>query len=491
MVRVGADYYLVTSSFEYFPSCPVYHSLDLVHWERVGYALERAEQFAALHDEHPSTYACTLRYHDGTFYALTTDVRGGGNFMVTAKSAAGPWSQPLKIDQGMFDPSLFFDDDGKVYYTRRGPNGQHNIVQAEINVATGKLKGELQTISNGFVMNGAEGPHLFKINGWYYLSLAEGGSRFLHMQTIGRSMSPWGPFEPDPANPWASQHVSWDYPVLTVGHCDLVDTPQHDWWTVCLGTRHYNSRHFSLGRETFLFPVTWTNSWPAINSNDMRSLEVDRSMPAEHGFPASPERDDFSVATLGTEWNVLGPAGLQAMSLRERPGFLRLHGEPAFSLREITAFVGRRQTEWNTVSTARLEFAPKADGEAAGLTVFMSPQYHYDVCKTKRGDKNYVQLVKNVSDMHEVTAEMEVGDGPLLLRVESTAELYQFSFAPEGGSWVRLGAGDERLIASEIANVWSGMYIGMFALSPAGAKTPPADFDWFDYQAKDDRIPTQ
>ena len=122
IVRVGSEYFLTTSSFEYFPSCPVYHSYDLVHWERIGYALGRPEQFAALHDEHPSTYACTLRYHNGRFYAITTDVRGGGNFLVSAENPTGPWSLPVKIDQGMFDPSLLFDNDGKVYYTRRGPD---------------------------------------------------------------------------------------------------------------------------------------------------------------------------------------------------------------------------------------------------------------------------------------------------------------------------------------------------------------------------------
>jgi xylan 1,4-beta-xylosidase len=484
VVRVGSEYFLVTSSFEYFPSCPVYHSYDLVHWERVSYALERPEQFAALHDEDPSTYACTLRYHDGTFYAITTDVRGGGNFMVTAKSAAGPWSLPVAIDKGMFDPSLFFDDDGKVYYTRRGPDKQHNIVQAEIDVATGRLKGELRTISNGFVMDGAEGPHLYKIDGWYYLSLAEGGSRFLHMQTIGRSKSPWGPWEADPRNPWASQHVSWDYPVLTVGHCDLVDTPKKAWWAVCLGTRHANSGHFSLGRETFLFPVTWKDGWPAVSTGDMKSLMVSHAVLGEHPFAAHAGRDDFSRSVLGSDWNVLGPAGLKAMSLTERTGFLRLHGQAAISFQQTTAFVGRRQTEFNTVSTARMEFEPKADGESAGLTVFMSPKYHYDVQKVRRGGKTYVQLVKQVSDMHEVTAEKEVGDGPLLLRIESTAESYKFSFATEGGAWVELGSGQERLIASEIANVWSGMYIAMFAVSPAGEDATPADFDWFEYKVE-------
>lgn len=482
IVRVGADYYLTTSSFEYFPSCPVYHSLDLVHWERIGYAVGRPEQFAVLRDDHPSTYACTLRYHEGTFYAITTDVRGGGNFMVKATNPAGPWSLPITIDQGVFDPSLFFDDDGKVYYTRRGPDPEHDIVQAEIDPATGKLKGELRTISNGFLMHGAEGPHLYKIDGWYYLSLAEGGSRFLHMQTIGRSHSPWGPFAADPANPWASQHISWDYPVQTVGHCDLVDTPQHDWWSVCLGTRRFNASHYSLGRETFLFPVHWKDGWPSIDTALMASLEVRHAPPAGHIFSPAPGRDDFDGRSLASDWNVLGAAGLRTLSLTERPGFLRLHGQPALSFRETSALVGRRQTEWETTSTVRLEFEPKMNGESAGLTIFMAPSYHYDIVKTRHDGSCFVQLIKQVSDMHEVAAEVPITEGPILLRIQSTAETYRFSFAQEGETWIQLGTGDERLIASEIAYVWSGAYLAMFSISPVPEKATPADFDWFDYQ---------
>jgi xylan 1,4-beta-xylosidase len=483
VVRVGNEYFLATSSFEYFPGCPIYHSFDLVHWQRVGYALGRQEQFAALHSEHPSLYACTLRYHGGVFYATTTDVRGGGNFFVTTTNPAGPWSSPVVVDHGMFDPSLFFDDDGKVYYTRRGPRNGENILQAEIDPSTGKLMTPLRTISTGMISQDAEGPHLYKIGGWYYLSLAEGGSRFLHMETIGRSKSPWGPFAPSPSNPWVSQHTSWDDQVRTLGHCDLIDTPEEKWWAVCLGTRHFNYAHFSLGRETFLFPVRWMDGWPSVAHDDVRSLTVDRAPPGDHLFPATPERDDFAETSLGSDWNTIGPLGMQVISLTERPGYLRLHGQPAeLSFQQTTAFVGRRQTEWRTTSTARMEFRPEQSGDRAGLTIFMSPTYHYDICKVWRDGKTYVQLVKQVDDMHIVAAEAPVGQGPLLLRIDSDAEHYRFYYSADQGAWQLLGTGEERLIASEVANVWSGAYLGMFAESQDATHGPPADFDWFDYK---------
>lgn len=483
IVRVGNEYFLATSSFEYFPGCPIYRSFDLVHWDLLGYALGKQEQFAALHSEHPSLYACTLRYHDGVFYAVTTDVRGGGNFFVTAMNPAGPWSNPVVIDHGMFDPSLFFDDDGKVYYTRRGPHDGENIVQALVDPGTGRLLTPLRTISTGIISEDAEGPHLYKIGGWYYLSLAEGGSRFLHMQTIGRSDSPWGPFIPSPTNPWVSQHISWNDQVRTLGHCDLVDTPEGKWWTVCLGTRHFNYAHFSLGRETFLFPVRWKDGWPSVARDDVRSLTVNHAFPDDHPFPAAPERDDFAEPSLRSDWNTIGPSGIQVMSLTERPGFLRLHGQSTgLSFQQTTAFVGRRQTEWRTTSTARLEFHPVQLGDRAGLTVFMSPMYHYDICKIWRDAKTYVQLTKQVDDLHVIAAEALVVDGSLLLRISSDAEHYRFSYSEDGRTWILLGSGEERLIASEVANVWSGAYVGMFAEAQNATSEPPADFDWFDYR---------
>jgi alpha-N-arabinofuranosidase len=481
VVRVGERYYLTTSTFEYFPGCALYSSDDLTHWKRVGYALERPEQFAVLKSEHPALYACTLRYHDGTFYVLTTDVNADHvNFLVTATNPAGPWSDPVPIDHGMFDPSLFFDDDGKVYYQRRGPGDGENIVQAEIDVRTGKLLTPLRTISTGFVTADAEGPHVYKIGGWYYLSEAEGGTEALHQQAIGRAHSPWGPFEPDPANPWATQHTDWGYPVHGVGHCDLVETSGSTWWTVCLGTRNA----FSLGRETFLFPVHWQDGWPAINLKDLKTLTVEGGPASKTPPPEEPARDDFNGPKFGLSWNTIGPLGPANISLAARPGYLRLYGKPdELSFQKPTTFVGRRQTEHKMTATARLEFDPKADGERAGLTVFMSPSYHYDLVKVRRDGRDFIQLVKQVSDIRTVAAEAPVGKSSLLLRVEADERRYSFSFAAADGDWAPLGTADAHLIASEVAEVWTGTYVGLFSVIPDPVHSTPADFDWFEYRA--------
>ena len=251
--RVDGDYYLVTSSMFFYPGVPVYHSQDLVNWELVSHALTTSNQFCLSRNHgNPMMYAATLRYHAGTFYVITTDVQGGGNFFVSATNAAGPWSEPVFVDRPVFDPSLFFDDDGKVYYTRRGDFKDKDIVQAEIDVKTGKLLTPLRGISKGLISDDTEGPHLYKINGWYYLSMGEGGSRALHMQTIARSKNPYGTFEPCPHNPFLAQHNAWWHPIRAAGHADFVQSADGRWWTVFLATRHagYDSFSASGGRPS-------------------------------------------------------------------------------------------------------------------------------------------------------------------------------------------------------------------------------------------------
>ena len=171
----------------FYPGVPVYHSKDLINWNLIGYCLTTKEHFCLdKNNSSPMMYAATLRYHDGTFYMITTEVNGGGNFFVTAKNPAGPWSAPVFIDRPMFDPSLFFDDDGKVYYTRRGSFDNKDIVQAEIDISTGKLLTELRSVGKGLVSDDIEGPHLYKVDGLYYLMRNEGARvRFIWKQSEG------------------------------------------------------------------------------------------------------------------------------------------------------------------------------------------------------------------------------------------------------------------------------------------------------------------
>jgi alpha-N-arabinofuranosidase len=489
--RVGQDYYLATSTFNLVPGVPIYHSRDLVNWRLVGHALSRREQFMLPQGEaqpnggaQPEIYAPTLRHHQGMFYLVTTNVHGGGNFLVTATDPAGPWSGPIFIDNQSFDPSLFFDDDGKVYYTRRGSFERKDIVQAEIDVATGRLLTPLRSISLGLVSDDAEGPHLYKFNGLYYLMIAEGGSMYLHMETIGRSPSPWGPFEPCPWNPILAQHHAWWHPVRTTGHADLVQAHDGSWWMVFLATRHASYPALNvLGRESFLAPVTWKDGWPVVNPQAMRSLEVDVAALPAHPWDPPPARDDFDEPELRLGWVFTSFPDPGAADLSSRFGFLRLWGKSSLpGDSRPSSFVARRQTELASLARTQVDFEPQADSEEAGLAVLMARDYQYNLAVTLRKKQRVALLRKRVGDMvsEEVLARLD--PGPVILQVKSEPEMYTFEVHnPAGDRLGQAGTALTRLLVTEMARTWCGLLVGMYASGNGRVCHSPADFDWFEY----------
>lgn len=484
--RVRDDFYLITSSMFFYPGIPVYHSRDLVNWRLLGHALTRAEQFhLQLNHGNPMIYAATLRHHGDTFYIITTDVHGGGNFYVTAKDPAGPWSAPVLVDRAMFDPSLFFDDDGKVYYTRRGDLADKDIVQAEIDLTSGRLLTPLRSISKGLVSDDTEGPHLYKINGWYYLTMGEGGSRALHMQTIARSRSPYGPFDPCPHNPFLSQHHAWWHPIRAVGHADFVQSADGRWWTVFLGTRHASyDGHSTIGRETFLAPLSWIDGWPVVEATHTRQFTVQVPTLPLHPWAAGPARDDFDSVDLDPAYVQLSCPQEPRHSLTERPGFLRLRGQAAtLGAARPVAFVGRRQEDMRGSFSIRIEFSSTSAKEESGLTVFQGAQFHYDLALTTRGGRPVVVLRKTVGDLVVEAATREVMSTSLWLKVEMTPDRYTFSFAEVEHEWRESGTALPNLIATEVAGVWSGALLGAYSTGHGQACVHPADIDWFEYKA--------
>jgi xylan 1,4-beta-xylosidase len=262
--RVGADYYLVTSSFEYYPGVPIFHSRDLFNWRPIGHCLTRESQLP-LHGARSSggIFAPTIRYHQGRFYMVTTNITARKHILVHAENPEGPWSEPVWLDMDGIDPSLLFDDDGKVYFSSTGPGG---IWQSELDVERGTWIGEKRSLWAGTGGSFPEAPHLYRLGDTYYLLIAEGGTEYGHMVTIARSGTPWGPFEPCPHNPILS-HRSKSLEIRCTGHGDLVQDHRGNWWMVFLGTRPVGYPPcYHLGRETFLAPVSWdANGWPVVN----------------------------------------------------------------------------------------------------------------------------------------------------------------------------------------------------------------------------------
>ena len=486
-VRVGEDYYLATSSLLLFPAVPIYHSRDLVHWQLISHAITRPEQCLA--DRTGGVvqiYAPTLRYHDGIFYLITTNVAlHGGNFYVTAKDPAGPWSDAVFVDDGVFDPSLFFDDDGKVYYTRRGGFGVTDTVQAEIDIATGRLKHPLRPVNRGFVSEDCEGAHLYKINGWYYMMQAEGGSRYLHMETIGRSRSPWGPFEGSPYNPVLGQLRNWGYPVCCAGHAELIEAHDGSWWMFFLATRHgdYDSL-CTIGRETFLLPVTWKDGWPTTDTSQLADLRVTASLPPSRPFDPMPPRDDFSATVLDEKRFVyVHISGRTSVDLTTRPSWLRLRplGDQ-LSECQPSAFVATRQTEVDFAAETNMEFSPQEQGDEAGLSIFQKANFHYDLYVTLNGDQRVLMLRKRVMDMlQEVEVATLPPTGAIRLRIRGELKQYHFEYALANQEFQSAGNGWVNLLSTEIAQSWFGALIGMFAASRDPSRGPAADFDYFEF----------
>ena len=432
--RAGEDYYLVNSSFEYFPGVPVFHSRDLAHWKQIGHCLTRPSQLP-LTQAPPSDgiYAPTIRHHAGKFYMATTNnVFGQGfrNFYVTAMDAAGPWSEPIWVKQGGIDPSLFFDDDGQAYWTGNGTGWApvRGIYQSRIDIETGQLHGEPTFIWPGSGGSYPEAPHLFKRGGDYYLSVAEGGTADCHMVTIARSRDPFGPFVPCPHNPVLT-HRSLMNTITSTGHADFFEDHQGRWWAVFLGIRYAESGFHNLGRETFLAPVDWTDEgWPVVNGGQKvaEQVELDRAIDP-HPWPAAPIRDDFDGPKLGLQWVSLRNPVEGDRSLAERIGWLRLRcAEATLDDLASPAFIGRRQQHFGSRSVALVDFLPRSHNEEAGLAALIDNLHHAEIVLTLRDARRVALVRRRVGSLCVESDPLPVPDGPLELTLSTDRKSYVF-----------------------------------------------------------------
>ncbi|MBT2725827.1 glycoside hydrolase family 43 protein [Bacillus sp. ISL-75] len=494
--RVGKDYYLVTSSFEFFPGIPIFHSTDLVNWKQIGHVLTRESQLplTRIHRMGPSQgiFAPTIRYHNGRFYVITTNITTNKNFYVHAEQPEGPWSEPIVVEGwGGIDPSLYFDEDGKVYLSGTSSFGSSEpvgIYQAELDIDSGQLLTERQLIWKGTGGSSPEGPHLYKINGWYYLMISEGGTEYGHMVTIARSRSPYGPFESNPNNPILSNR-STDEPIQATGHADFVQAGDGTWWSVFLGIRPvgYPKRHH-LGRETNLASVHWTEEgWPIIGAAGRAELENSAgSHPLGQSQPWQ-EKENFDNAFLSPVWNFYRNPIANSWSVTERSGWLTLHGQSC-TLNDTGSptFVGCRQQHFNCEITALMEFIPNEDGEEAGLTVFMNENYHYDIARTLKEGKSIILFRRRIGSLWKVEAEVEYDEPTVVFGIQADDFSFTFSFTSSSGEKITLGKGESSLLATEVAGGFTGLFFGMYATGNGKISTAPAHFDYFNYIPDED-----
>lgn len=481
--RAGDDYYLANSSFEYFPGVPLFHSRDLVHWRQIGHCLSRKSQLDLTGTESSGgIWAPTLRYHNGRFYMITTDFMKAGHFYVTTDDPAGEWSDPIRVEGPWFDPDLFFDDDGSAWFSFM--NFDKGIHAQQIDIETGRPLSELQRIWAGYEDRFCEGPHIYKINGTYYLLVAEGGTRRGHMCVIARADRPLGPYEGCPHNPILTHRNQPMDKVQCTGHGDLVQVSDGSWWLVFLATRPLGDWHH-LGRETFLAPVAWTeDGWPIVNDGNPITAEMAGPDLAPYPWPAAPVRDEFDASEPAFCWNFRRNPVEGDVSLTEYPGSLAVRCSPV-TLNDVAspAMLCRRQEHFNCRVATDLDFHPAAPGEEAGLTVLIDEKHHYEIAVTEVALERCVIVRRRIGDLQTIVSTQPVGPGPVRLEVLAEPELYRFRFAIGDMEPVEVASGLTRYLSSEVAGGFTGVYFGLYATGSGRESDNRALFDWFEYEA--------
>lgn len=479
--RVGDDYYLVNSSFQFFPGVPLFHSKDLVHWEQIGNCLDRPSQVKLTGAQSwGGIYAPTIRYHEGTFYMITTNVSDRGNFFVHTTDPLKGWSEPVWLQQGGIDPSLYFEGD-KCYMVSNPDVGIH---LCEINPLTGEQLTPSVRIWEGTGGRHPEGPHIYRKDGWYYLLISEGGTEYAHRITIARSRNIYGPYQSNPANPiltHMNRNAQYN-PIQGTGHADLVEAADGSWWMVCLAFRPQTGSHHLLGRETFLAPVRWDKgAWPVVNGDGTIALQMEvptlpQSVPAE-----SPVRTRFNNSSLSAEWVWL-----------QNPNFdnyiftgasLRLKGLSAgLDQSEVSpTFVARRQTHINFTATASLSLKEARQGDEAGLSLFRETHSHYDLFLRQDAEGQSLVLRYRLGAMLHTEQVVPVKKGEVELRITGTPDFYRFEYSTDGKSFQQIGVMDTRYLSSETAGGFTGTVIGLYAVSATEESNGYGEFQWFDY----------
>lgn len=463
--RVGKEYYLVTSSFEYFPGIPIFHSRDLVNWKQIGNCVKRPEEFPLEKvKDSGGIWAPTIRYDKGLFY-VTATLEQYGNFIISASDPAGEWSSPVWVPMGGIDPSLLFDE-GKVYYCTNLTlhQGSEEITMVEIDVQTGVLLGELRTIWNGIGGGFLEAPHVYHIGEWYYLMAAEGGTNFNHMITIARSKSIWGPYEDCPRNPILTNVHDTSKEVQCSGHGELIQDHLGNWWIVHLAIRLSRRTMSHLGRETFLTPIEWQDAWPVANHCHKATLLCEGPLWDEQK-ESKEWSADFSHEDWEPEWIFL--RNPREASYERGQGKLKIYPTPiTFREAKSPTFVAVRQRDFVCEVEAECKFNPCQVGDEAGIAIVLSSEFYYCIGKRRTLEGDFLVVEKKAEDFQQVAYQVPIKDGKFRLKVQADKEYYTFHYSIGETPFQELGKASTRFLSCEIAGkCFTGVVIGLYAVS--------------------------
>jgi xylan 1,4-beta-xylosidase len=514
ILRVGDDYYVVTSTFEWFPGDQIHHSRDLVNWRLVSRPLDRISQLdmAGVPDS-CGVWAPCMTERNGVFYLLYTNVRSFDgpfkdtpNYLVTAESVLGPWSEPVYLNSSGFDASMFHDDDGRSYVLNMVLDHRHDrlfggIVLQEFSHEEQRLVGEIHYIFPGTEIGLTEGPHLYKRDGYYYLLTAEGGTGYDHAMTVARSRELTGPYEVHPDNPMISSKENPGAVLQKTGHGDFVETQNGEWFAVFLTGRPLTEHgRCTLGRESAIERIEWCeDGWPRLAAGGrVARAEVEAPDLPEHPFPAEPGRIDFDTAEMNIHFQSLRvPMSDDWCSLKERPGYLRLFGResPGSTFRQ--SLVARRVQSHHIEAETALEFEPENFQQMAGLICYYnSCHYHYlhvlgdDYGGDKRRKFLNVMTVDRYRESEPLAQPLEItGAKRIGLKVSFHREALQFFYRLDEGEWRKIGPVLDGSILSDdyVADMahryranFTGAFVGMACNDMSGQRRH-ADFEYFEY----------
>ncbi len=515
--RVGDDFYIVNSSFEYFPGLPIHHSKDLVNWELVGYGLHRPEQCVeAVNLVDVQTkggiHAPTIRFHEGIFYIITTNVYLPPsknedtqfiNFVITAKNIAGPWSAPHVLAGAPgIDPDIFFDDDGKVWYvgthSPANPNfaGEGEIWLQEIDLENWSLIGERYYLWRGACRGvWVEGPHIYKRRGKYYLLVAEGGTSFNHAVMIAMSDYIRGPYISNPRNPiLTTRHLSYHHWVNSTGHADLVELSDGRWYMVTLGIRGDEEQRSNMGRETHLVPVIWEKEpfeWQAVNPEwpvcapETGRVERNNPVPFENTqqYRNDAFYDNFDTPKLDLQWNFRRVPRQNTYSLSARKGHLRLFAFPErIQERAQYSFLGIRQRESDFEYRVCMNFTPDEDGAEAGVCLLQQDDNYLTFTVKQEQGQRIIQLeYKAPSTAPQIICKKAIQySDEIVLQIVSKDQRYRYSYSTENRDGYHLFT--ETAATHLLSKGYTGSYLGIFATTHGKTNQAYADFDWVQYK---------
>ncbi|MCL5245528.1 glycoside hydrolase family 43 protein [Cellulophaga sp. 20_2_10] len=501
--KVDSSYYLINSTFAYFPGIPIFKSDDLVNWKQIGNALDRSEQLDLEGLEvSQGVFAPAISFNNGVFYIINTIVGGKNNFIISATNPSGPWSNPTWLPkvEGI-DPSMFFDPDDKTYviFNSTPPNnspeydGHRTIKIIELDVENLKTVGEPKIIIN----KGAkpedkpiwiEGPHIYNKNGFYYVMAAEGGTAEDHSEVVFRSKNILGPYKSFKNNPILTQrNLQRDRknPITSTGHVDIIEDNSGNWWGVFLGCRPYDvDNHFNTGRETFMAPVKWKYDWPVfdLGGDAVRdNYQITLRKPLTNVESVNSDFiDEFNTDTLAYDWLFLRTPKEKWYSL--------LNGELTINTRSETtsgisnpSFIGYRQKHLFGNVTTNLSFKAVAENEKAGLIAFQNETHYYYLCKSLKNNTPVVQLLKSTENgTEEITFKSIKERDEISFKIEAKGAYYNFYYSINNTDWRVLNENvDARFLSTKKAGGFVGTIYGMYTTSSGEKSTNKAVYHWF------------